>query len=78
MMKCSGKRSFLSISSFVSGSMKIFAKGVAVYPTYDERREQSKSSRIRELILVVALGSFAVLMEALSASSSINSIGPSS
>ena len=76
-MKFLGKRSPPSISFLSSGSIKIFANGVAVYPTYELFVNILSISRMSLLILVGSSSSFPylVFIEALSASSSIRSIG---
>ena len=54
-----------------SGSMKMFANGVAVSPTHLVKRV--RRSRIARLIAVVSLGAVLGLIDALSASSSTRS-----
>ena len=74
-MKSLGNKSSSRISSVVSGLMKIFAYGVAVIPRYDACRNNFNRRRIASLIAVGFSSSFFVLTEALSASSSIKSMG---
>ena len=71
-MKSEGNKSRFA-SSASTGFINTFANGVAVYPTYDAIGNLLKIDRIQRFI-VVGLSPFAVLGDALSASSSIMSM----
>lgn len=68
-IKSDGNRSRLSSSSM--GFINILAKGVAVYPTYEAIENLLNICLMHLLIDVGDTPSFAVLMDALSASSSM-------
>ena len=74
-IKCSGNKSAFFISSTESGSMKTFANGVAVKPTYDAVLNKLQIFLIIAFVFVGFVSSLLVLTDALSASSSISSKG---
>ena len=76
-MKCSGKRSACCIASTESGSINTFANGVAVNPTYVEFMKRLQICRMSLLVRVGSVSSLRVFTDALSASSSISSMGTS-